>query len=188
MFYSAALRGTPHTRISRGVLFVGLDCEVNQLDLMFKNTGLETHSRMDAFTIQETRGTRATISRGIDRIKEMLPETNRVKREPVSTAHLVLGMECGGPDAYSGITANPAMGAAADLLVRLASNAPMFERLSYDMDINCGVIADGDASLEETGELIFKKILDTASGNPAKSETFGFGNNEFIPWHIGAVV
>lgn len=312
-----------------GVLFVGLGCEVNQLNRMLAETGLETHSRLHAFTIQETGGTRATIQRGVGRIREMLPEADRVKREPVSAANLVLGMECGGSDAYSGITANPALGAAADLVVRnggtailsetpeiygaehlltrrardpevaerlverirwwedytakngakinnnpapgnkagglttilekslgavakggstpltevyryaervvekgfvfmdtpgydvpsitgmiagganiicfttgrgsvlgskpapvikLASNTHMYERLSEDMDVNCGLIADGACSVQEMGAVIFQKILDTASGKPTKSETFGFGDNEFIPWHIGAVL
>ncbi|NIP55660.1 MAG: UxaA family hydrolase, partial [Phycisphaerae bacterium] len=93
-------------------------CEVNQLELMLTNTGLETSSKMHAFTIQETGGTQQTIKRGVDIIKEMLPEANSTKRQSVSAANLVLGLECGGSDAYSGITANPALGVAADLVVR----------------------------------------------------------------------
>jgi len=313
----------------QGVLFVGLGCEVNQIDLMLANTGIEAGSRLHTFTIQDTGGTAQTIKRGVDIINSMLPEANRVKRQPVSAANLVLGMECGGSDAYSGITANPALGAAADLLVRnggtailsetteiygaehlltrraaspevadklidlihwwegytekhgatinnnpspgnkagglttvlekslgaaakagstplmevyryaetvrekgfvfmdtpgydlasitgmvagganiicfttgcgsvlgckpspiikLASNTEMFQRLSGDMDINCGLIVQGKKTLEEMGAAIFQKILDTASGHKTKSEAFGFGDNEFIPWHIGAMV
>jgi altronate hydrolase len=56
------------------------------------------------------------------------------------------------------------------------------------MDINCGVIADGEASVEETGETIFQEILKTASGKKTKSELFGYGDNEFVPWQIGAVL
>ena len=73
-------------------------------------------------------------------------------------------------------------------VIKLASNTPMYERLMDDMDVNCGVIAEGISSVEETGESVFQRILETASGKPTKSETFGFGDNEFIPWHIGAVV
>jgi len=312
-----------------GVLFVGLGCEVNQLDSMLADTGLERNSRIHTFTIQESGGTEATIKRGIAIVKEMLPEANRVKRQPVSASNLVLGMECGGSDAYSGITANPALGVAADLVVRnggtailsetteiygaehlltsranspeianklidlihwwenytkkngaminnnptpgnkagglttilekslgavakgggtrlmavyrygemvrekglvfmdtpgydlasitgmiagganvicfttgcgtvlgckptpvvkLASNTKMFQRLSGDMDINCGVIADGKKSLEAVGQEIFQNILETASGHKTKSEAYGFGDNEFVPWHIGAVL
>ncbi len=312
-----------------GVLFVGLGCEVNQLELMLTNTCLETGSKLHAFTIQDTGGTEQTIKRGVEIIKSMLPEANRVKRQPVSAANIVLAMECGGSDAYSGITANPALGAAADLLVRnggtailsetteiygaehlltrraaspevadklidlihwweaytekhgamlnnnpspgnkagglttilekslgavakagstrlmevyryaeavrekgfvfmdtpgydlasvtgmvagganvtcfttgcgtvfgckptpvikLASNTDMFQRLSGDMDINCGLIIEGKKTLEEMGAVIFQKILDSASGQKTKSEAFGFGDNEFVPWHIGAVL
>jgi altronate hydrolase len=312
-----------------GVVFVGLGCEVNQIDLMLANTGMGTGSRLQTLTIQETGGTEQTIKRGVDIINTMLPEANRIKRQPVSAAHLVLGMECGASDAYSGITANPALGAAADLVVRnggtavlsetteiygaehlltrrssspevatklidlirwweeysekhgaminnnptpgnkagglttilekslgavtkggttsllevyryaetvrkkgfvfmdtpgydlvsitgmiagganiicftsgrgtilgckptpvikLASNSTMYRRLSGDMDINCGLIADGEKSLAEMGTVVFQKILDTASGKKTKSEAFGFGDNEFVPWHIGAVL
>ena len=312
-----------------GVLLVGLGCEVNQIDLMLANTGIQAGPRLHSFTIQDTGGTAQTIKRGVDIINSMLPEANRVKRQPVSAANLVLGMECGGSDAYSGITANPALGAAADLLVRnggtailsetteiygaehlltrraaspevadklidlihwwedytekhgamlnnnpspgnkagglttilekslgavakggttslmevyryaeavrkkgfvfmdtpgydlasitgmiaggatticfttgrgsvlgckptpvikLASNSAMYQRLAGDMDINCGLIADGEKSLAEMGAVVFQEILDTASGKKTKSEAFGFGDNEFVPWHIGAVL
>ncbi len=110
-----------------GVLLVGLGCEVNQIDLMLANTGIQAGSRLHSFTIQDTGGTAQTIKRGVDIIKSMLPEANRVKRQPVSAANIVLGMECGGSDAYSGITANPALGAAADLLVRNGGTAILSE-------------------------------------------------------------
>ena len=312
-----------------GVLFVGLGCEVNQLDGMLTNTGLENRFNLHAITIQERGGTKRTIDRGVEIIKAMLPEANRLKRRPVSAANLVLGTECGGSDGFSGITANPALGFAADLVVRnggtvilsetteiygaehlltrraatpgtasklmdlirwwedyakkngasinnnpspgnkagglttilekslgavskggstalmevyryaeavlkkgfvfmdtpgydpvsltgmiagganvicfttgcgsvlgckpvpvikLASNTGVFERLSGDMDINCGTIADGEATVAELGELIFEEILETASGKRTKSEGLGFGDNEFIPWTIGAVL
>jgi altronate hydrolase len=312
-----------------GVLFVGLGCEVNQIDLMLANTVLATSSRLQTLTIQATGGTEKTVKRGVEIIKTMLPEANRVKRQPVSAANLVLGLECGGSDAYSGITANPALGVAADRVVRhggtailsetpeiygaehlltrraatpetaqklidlihwweaytqkngalinnnpspgnkagglttilekslgavakggstnlmevyryaetagtqglvfmdtpgydpasitgmiagganvicfttgcgtvlgckpvpvikLASNSGMFQRLSGDMDINCGTIADGEATVAEMGDAIFERILATASGTKTRSEIYGFGDNEFVPWQIGAVL
>jgi len=61
----------------------------------------------------------------------------------------------------------------------------MFERLEEDMDINCGEILDGTATMEEMGQKIFQLFLDTASGKPSKSEALGLGDNEFIPWSIG---
>jgi altronate hydrolase len=312
-----------------GVLFVGLGCEVNQIDSMLTNSGIETGSRLHSLTIQDLGGTEQTVNRGVDIIKSMLPEANRVKRQPVSAANLVLGMECGGSDAYSGITANPAIGLAADKVIRnggtailsetteiygaehlltrrasnpevasklidlirwwegytekngaminnnpspgningglttilekslgavakggttnlievyryaeivrkkglvfmdtpgndlvsitgmiagganvigfttgrgsvlgckptpvikLASNSAMYQRLSGDMDINCGAILDGEKRLDEMGAIIFQEIIDTASGKKTKSEFFRFGDNEFIPWQIGAVL
>lgn len=312
-----------------GVLFVGLGCEVNQIGPMLTNAGIKPGSRLHALTIQDSGGTEQTIKQGVDIIQSMLPQANQVARQPVSAANLVLGMECGGSDAYSGITANPALGAAADLLVRnggtailsetteiygaehlltrratspevaaklvdlihwwedytekngaminnnptpgnkdgglttilekslgavakggttnlvevyryaeivrkkgfvfmdtpgydlasitgmiaggahvicfttgcgtvlgckptpvikLASNSAMYQRLSGDMDINCGAIVDGRKSLDEMGSIVFQEILDTASGKKTKSEHFGFGDNEFVPWQLGAVV
>ena len=312
-----------------GVLFVGLGCEVNQLELLFGNNRLTANAKLRTLSIQETGGTETTINRGVQIIKEMLPQANQIKRQPVSASHLILGLECGGSDSYSGITANPALGEAADLVVRhggtvilsetteiygaehlliqrtnrqkvadklidlihwweeytkingaminnnptpgnkagglttilekslgavakagstglmevyryaetvrkkglvfmdtpgydltsitgmvagganiicfttgcgsvlgskptpvikLASNTEMFQRLSGDMDIDCGVVLQGKKSIEEMGAAIFQKILDTASGRQTKSEAFGFGDNEFVPWQIGATV
>jgi altronate hydrolase len=64
----------------------------------------------------------------------------------------------------------------------------MYRRLAGDMDINCGQIVDGQKTIDEMGADIFQLILDTASGKKTKSEIYGFGDNEFVPWHIGAVV
>ena len=312
-----------------GVLFVGLGCEVNQAGLLLENTGLAESLQLRTLTIQDVGGTKATIERGIEVVKEMLPLADRVERQPVPASHLIVGLECGGSDAYSGITVNPALGAAADLVVRnggtailsetpeiygaehlliqraanqgvrqkiidlirwwedytarngaqidnnpspgnkagglttilekslgavakggstalmevykyaqsvqskgfvfmdtpgydlasitgmiagganvicfttgcgtvlgckptpvikLASNSGMYARLSGDMDVNCGTVADGEASVAEMGEVIFQRILETASGEKTKSENFGFGENEFVPWQMGAVL
>jgi altronate hydrolase len=72
--------------------------------------------------------------------------------------------------------------------LKLATNTPMYERMEDDMDINCGQILDGSVTVQEAGEKIFKLILATASGEPSKSEIHGFGQDEFVPWYIGAVV
>jgi len=64
----------------------------------------------------------------------------------------------------------------------------LYRHMRDDMDVNCGLIIDGQAGIEEMGEAIFRLILDTASGKKSKSENFGFGDNEFVPWHIGAVI
>ena len=56
------------------------------------------------------------------------------------------------------------------------------------MDINCGDIVDGKASIQDVGQQFFELILKTASGQPSKSEIFGYGDDEFAPWHFGAVM
>jgi altronate hydrolase len=71
--------------------------------------------------------------------------------------------------------------------IKLASNTPMYRRLEEDMDINCGVIVDGECTVPEMGERIFQQILRHASGEPTKSESLGLGDHEFVPWHLGIV-
>src|SRR5690349_1508937 len=296
-----------------GVLIVGLGCEANQVSALLGAEHLSEGPLLRTFSIQDTGGTAKTIARGVAMIEEMLPHANAVRREPVPASHLMLGLQCGGSDGYSGITANPALGAAVDLLVRnggtailsetpeiygaehlltrravsrkvgeklverihwweeytarnggemnnnpspgnkagglttilekslgaaakggstnlvdvykyaeptsatgqvagganivcfttgrgsvsgfkpapcikLATNTTMFEHMEEDMDINCGTVADGIETVENAGERIFKLILEVASGIPTKSEAQGFGDNEFVPWQIGAVM
>jgi altronate hydrolase len=72
--------------------------------------------------------------------------------------------------------------------LKLATNTPMYQRMKDDMDINCGEVADGTATLEEVGQRIFQMILDTASGKRSRSEEFGYGEDEFAPWHFGATM
>ncbi|EJB4321079.1 UxaA family hydrolase [Escherichia coli] len=71
--------------------------------------------------------------------------------------------------------------------VKLASNTPMYQRMEEDMDLNCGVVIDGDATLRQMGEAIFEKIIAVASGEQSKSEALGLGENEFVPWPIGVL-
>jgi len=307
-------------------LMVGLGCEANQINDLLAAQGLKRSDQLQTMTIQETGGSRKTVQDGIARIKELLPEANNVKRETVPASHITLGLQCGGSDGYSGISANPALGAAVDLLVRhggsailsetpeiygaehlltrraasravgeklvgrikwweeytsrlggemnnnpspgnkagglttilekslgavakggttalmgvyeyaqlvktkgfvfmdtpgydpvsatgqvagganmicfttgrgsaygckpspslkLATNTALWNRQEEDMDINCGVIVDGKASIEQVGEQFFQLILKTASGQPSKSEVFGYGEDEFAPWVLG---
>jgi altronate hydrolase len=109
------------------VLGIGLGCEANQLNFWLNASKLKLSDKLQAFTIQEKGGTTKSVRDGIARVKELLPEANRVQREPVPASHLVLGLECGGSDGYSGISANPALGAAADLLVRHGGTAILSE-------------------------------------------------------------
>jgi altronate hydrolase len=72
--------------------------------------------------------------------------------------------------------------------VKLATNSRLYETMREDMDINCGDIIDGGATIESKGEEIFREILAVASGKRSKSELLGLGDNEFVPWQIGAVM
>jgi len=109
------------------VLNIGLGCEANQINFWLDAAKLQLSDRLQAFTIQDKGGTTRSVREGIARVKALLPEANRVAREPVPASHLILGLECGGSDGYSGISANPALGAAADLLVRNGGTAILSE-------------------------------------------------------------
>ncbi|MFO1320793.1 MAG: altronate dehydratase family protein [Burkholderiales bacterium] len=312
-----------------GCLVVGLGCERNQISTFLQAQRLEENARLRSFVMQETGGTRKTIEAGIAAVKEMLPDADRVARMRVPAAHISVGLQCGGSDGFSSITANPALGAAMDLLVRhggtailsetpeiygvehtltrrarsrevgekliervrwwkeeytvgrdtqingkvspgnqtgglanilekslgssmkggtgplmevyryaepvsqkglvfmdtpgfdpcsatgqiagganvimfttgrgsmfgakpvpsikLATNTPMYRRLEEDMDINCGEVLDGSASIAQMGRQIFEHLLRTASGERTKSELLGLGDHEFVPWNIGVV-
>ncbi len=309
-------------------LMVGLGCEVFQIDRMKDEYGLVEGDHFQAMTIQATGGTKKTVAEGVERIKAMLSVAAKARRETRPASEIVLALQCGGSDGYSGITANPALGAAVDLLVRhggtgvlaetpeiygaehlltrravnakvgeklverirwwedyternrgemnnnptpgnkagglttilekslgaaakggsatmravyeyaepvkekgfvfmdtpgydpvgatgqvaggcnvmcfttgrgsafgckptpsikLGTNNYVYESMIDDMDINCGDILDG-VSVAEKGEEIFKKVLATASGAHTKSEDLGYGDLEFVPWQIGAVM
>ncbi|HET7401804.1 MAG TPA: altronate dehydratase family protein [Usitatibacter sp.] len=110
-----------------GVLVIGLGCEANQMDALFFTQGLREGGHLRAMTIQDKGGTARAVAEGIAIVKEMLPEANRVSRETVPASHIMVGLQCGGSDGYSGITANPALGAAVDLLVRHGGTAILSE-------------------------------------------------------------
>jgi altronate hydrolase len=312
-----------------GFLLLGLGCEVNQISGVADEWDIHPSTPVRTMTIQEQGGTAATMRAGVAALQAMLPAANDVSRTTVPASELVLGLNCGGSDAYSGITANPALGAAVDLLVRhggtavlgetpeiygaehlltrravsrevadrlverirwwerytadnhgsmdnnpspgnkagglttilekslgavakggttnltavyryaekvtdkgftfmdtpgydpvsvtgivaggatvmcfttgrgsvlgckptpslkLATNTEMYARMAEDMDLNCGVIADGAASVQEVGRELFELILETASGRRTLSEELGFGQEEFVPWQLGAVM
>lgn len=309
-----------------GVLIVGLGCEVNQLTL-YQPTDW-TRQRFHSFNIQEVGGSAAAVRRALELLEPiaMIADRDRRSRQPVSG--LVLGMQCGGSDAFSGITANPALGVASDLLVaaggtsilsetpeifgaehlliaradgqtgariramidwwrdyagrngasldnnpspgnkrgglttilekslgavakaglaplsgayayaqpitarglvfmdspgydpvaatgqvasganliafttgrgscfgarpapsiKLASNSALFRQMPEDMDIDCGPVVDQGLPLARMGAAIYDALLDTASGRRTRSEEFGYGDHEFVPWKIGAVL
>jgi altronate hydrolase len=100
------------------ILLVSLGCEANQLSRLIEAEDLPVGDRIHTLTMQEEGGTRATVRKAVGQIREMLAEADKVERETVSASRIVLGLQCGGSDALSGITANPALGAASDSLVR----------------------------------------------------------------------
>jgi len=71
--------------------------------------------------------------------------------------------------------------------MKLATNSELYARMTDDMDIDCGDIVEG-VSIEDKGRQIFDMLLDIASGKPTKSEELGYGDNEFVPWQVGAVM
>lgn len=312
-----------------GVLVVGLGCETNQISGLMEEEGLAEGAALQTFNIQDTGGTARTVARGIELVEWMLDNAERVQRRPVPASHITVGLQCGGSDGYSGLSANPALGAAVDRLVRhggtailsespevyggehlltrravskevaekllarlrwweqytarndgsmdnnpsagnkagglttilekslgaiaksgttnlvdvveyaqavkarglvfmdtpgydpvsatgqvagganlvafttgrgsaygcapspslkLATNTALWQRQEEDIDINCGLVIDGETSIDEMGERIFRLMLDTASGRKTKSELHGYGQNEFVPWQLGAVM
>ncbi len=312
-----------------GVLIVGLGCEANQISALLGSQTLTEGPLLRTFSIQDTGGTAKTIRHGVGMIKEMLPHANQVARETAAASHITVGLQCGGSDGYSGITANPALGAAVDLLVRhggtailsetpeiygaehlltrravsrevgeklisrikwweayttreqgemnnnpspgnkagglttilekslgavakggttnlvdvyeyaqpvavkgfvymdtpgydpvsatgqvagganlivfttgrgsaygcapapslkLSTNTALWTKQEEDIDLNAGTIVDGTASVQEVGDALFRLMLATASGEKSKSELHGYGQNEFIPWYLGAVM
>ncbi len=72
--------------------------------------------------------------------------------------------------------------------LKLATNTTLWNRQEEDIDINCGEIVDGTSSVAQMGERFFQMMLDTASGTKTKSERHGYGQNEFVPWYLGAVM
>jgi arabinonate dehydratase len=312
-----------------GVLLLGLGCEANQGSVVLERAGLTEGPNVKYMNIQDEGGSRVTMERGMEALLAMLPRANEARRQTVSASHLSLALQCGGSDGYSGITANPALGAAADLVVRhggtvilsetpeiygaeqlltsravskevaeqllerirwweehvratggsmnnnpshgnkqgglttilekslgavakcgttglmgvyryaepitqrgfvfmdspgndpysatgqvasggnvlcfttgrgsvygckpapcikLTTTTALYERMKEDMDIDCGVLLSGKTTLQKLGQQIFKRVLEVASGEKSKSEEFGFGDNEFTPWRIGAVM
>jgi len=126
-YLQAALAGYARHPNFAGVLLLGLGCEQNLVETLLHATGLTSNERLRTLVIQEQGGTRRTVERGVSLVSELLSQADRHRREPVSASRLILGLECGGSDGYSGITANPALGAAADLLVRHGGTAVLSE-------------------------------------------------------------
>lgn len=108
-------------------IFVGLGCEVMQVARMRQRFGADAAGRFHGLTIQDSGGTTKTIEAIVARVKELLPEVNRARREAIPASALKVALQCGGSDGLSGITANPALGVASDLLAGLGASAVLAE-------------------------------------------------------------
>jgi len=311
-----------------GILMIGLGCETNQIAPILEYYKLAEGALLRTMTIQQSGGTRKTIEAACEIIRDMLPMVNAVTRTNQPLSGLKLALECGGSDGYSGISANPALGVASDLLVRhgatsvlaetpeiygaehlltrravssevaqkllsridwwrdytarngdelnnnpsygnkqgglttilekslgavakggsmplkavyeyaepitergfvfmdtpgydpaavtgqvaggcnvicfttgrgsvsgfkpapcikIATNTEMYEHMEEDMDINCGGVVTGEDTILAAGQRIFAEILAVASGKKTVSEIYDYGDNEFVPWQVGAV-
>lgn len=100
-----------------GILLLGLGCEVMQIPDLISGRKIRSDGALQYMTIQQEGGTRRTIERGLEALKSVADYANQAKREPIPVSELTIGLQCGGSDGYSGITANPALGYASDLLV-----------------------------------------------------------------------
>ncbi|MFZ4787708.1 MAG: UxaA family hydrolase [Beijerinckiaceae bacterium] len=110
-----------------GVVMVGLGCEGFQISRWKDAYGIAESDMFRTMTIQEVGGTKKTVEAGVEAIKTMLPTANAARRQTVPASELMLALQCGGSDGYSGITANPALGAAVDLLVQHGGTAILSE-------------------------------------------------------------
>lgn len=115
-----------HANIA-GALVCGLGCERNNLDRFFAATALETGTMLRTIRMQDLGGTKAAIEEGKAAIREMLTEANKLSRQPASAEHIKVGLQCGGSDGFSGLSANPALGKAVDILVRHGGTAILSE-------------------------------------------------------------
>ncbi len=141
-----------------GVILMDLGCEKTNLAYVEKyllKREKSFNKPVAKIGIQEVGGTEAAIKRGLQHVEEMLPEVNRSAREEVSISELVLGVKCGGSDGFSGISANPSLGRAADKLVRSGGTVLISEVPEF-----CGAehILANRAKDAETGRAVYRLI------------------------------
>jgi altronate hydrolase len=109
-----------------GVLVVGLGCEDNQPDHFLRESSLQPSPQLHVVMIQEAGGTLPAIETGVEALGAMLPQASASRREAPLSA-LILGLQCGGSDGFSAISANPALGAAVDRLIACGGTAILSE-------------------------------------------------------------
>lgn len=141
-----------------GVILMDLGCEKTNLSLVERyllNRGQSFNKPTAKIGIQDVGGTQAAIAQGLKYVEEMLPEVNRCERAEVSIGELVLGVKCGGSDGFSGLSANPSLGRAADLLVRSSGTVLITEVPEF-----CGAehILANRAKDAETGRATYRMV------------------------------
>ncbi len=109
-----------------GALLLGLGCEVNQIDA-YLPPGAKRTEHVVALTLQDSGGTRAAVQAGTQAVREFFEQMRCMERQEVVASHICLGLQCGGSDSFSGITANPALGHASDLLAAIGASAILAE-------------------------------------------------------------
>src|SRR5215813_7487168 len=137
------------------VVVLGLGCETNQISGLMNAEGLKEGPKLIPMAIQDEGGVSKTVMRAVGFLKELMPEANDVKREPITVSELILALQCGGSDGYSGISANPALGAAVDVLVRHGGTAVLSETPEI---YGAEHLLTRRAVSREVGEKIVKRI------------------------------
>jgi altronate hydrolase len=110
-----------------GLVVVGLGCEVNAVSGLMADLGVADHVPVASYTIQDLGGTRAAVDSGVELVRGMIDELEGTDRTEVGVEELVLGLQCGGSDGWSGLTANPALGVASDWLVAAGATSVLGE-------------------------------------------------------------
>ena len=114
-----------HPNVAAAII-LGLGCEVNQID-HYLGAGGERTDRLVGMTLQSSGGTRATVEAARTEIAKMMDRAAAEKRAEAPASKIVLGLNCGGSDSFSGITANPALGVCCDKLAALGGTAVLAE-------------------------------------------------------------
>lgn len=114
-----------HPNVSAGLL-LGLGCEVNQIGNYFPEEATRTE-RLIGMTLQSSGGTQPTVEAGIREVKRLIERAAAQRRTPVPASKIVLGLNCGGSDSFSGISANPALGVCSDMLAHIGATAVLAE-------------------------------------------------------------
>ena len=141
-----------------GVILIDLGCEktnLAQVEKYLLKREKAFNKPVAKIGIQEVGGTQAAIARGLKEVEQMLPVVNETSREICSVSELVLGVKCGGSDGFSGISANPSLGRAADRLVRSGGTVLITEVPEF-----CGAehLLAYRAKDVETGRAVYRMV------------------------------